>query len=302
MAGQIVVQRGTGTTGGGGGTPGGANTQVQYNDGGAFGGDAGLTFDETNDLLTVVGGLDIDSDTSLLRLGGSQDVVLARDAANALAQRNGTNAQTLRAYETFTDSSNYKRLSLNAGTRVAERHELRVETAGTGGSADLWIDANRALNLLAGANQNVNIIDANGLPYVTWELIPSLSRHRVRAITGQEMRINAATEETVITTSAFTDAGIQFSATSLALGVSVRVTTAIPTATTFDVGVSGATTRYGTGLSTAANTTNVSMGGTALTIYTSATAIRLTPNASPAANTGRVRVTIYYIDLVAPTS
>ena len=39
--------------GGGGGTPGGSNTQIQYNDGGAFGGDSGLTFNETTNLLTI---------------------------------------------------------------------------------------------------------------------------------------------------------------------------------------------------------------------------------------------------------
>lgn len=37
----------------GGGTPGGADTQVQFNDGGVFGGDAGLTFNKTLDALTV---------------------------------------------------------------------------------------------------------------------------------------------------------------------------------------------------------------------------------------------------------
>ncbi len=35
------------------GTPGGNNTQVQYNDNGAFGGDAGLTYDDINNVLTV---------------------------------------------------------------------------------------------------------------------------------------------------------------------------------------------------------------------------------------------------------
>lgn len=40
---------------GGGGTPGGSNTQVQFNDGGALGGDAGLTFDKATDTLTVGG-------------------------------------------------------------------------------------------------------------------------------------------------------------------------------------------------------------------------------------------------------
>lgn len=37
----------------GGGTPGGSNTQVQFNDSGAFGGDAGLTYNKTTDRLTT---------------------------------------------------------------------------------------------------------------------------------------------------------------------------------------------------------------------------------------------------------
>lgn len=39
--------------GAGGGTPGGADTQVQFNDGGSFGGDTGLTYNKTTDTLTV---------------------------------------------------------------------------------------------------------------------------------------------------------------------------------------------------------------------------------------------------------
>ena len=44
---QKVLRNGTWTTlaGGGGGSPGGSNTQVQFNDNGAFGGTTGLTFD-----------------------------------------------------------------------------------------------------------------------------------------------------------------------------------------------------------------------------------------------------------------
>ncbi len=38
---------------GGGGTPGGSDTQVQFNDGGAFGGDAGMTYNKTTNTLTV---------------------------------------------------------------------------------------------------------------------------------------------------------------------------------------------------------------------------------------------------------
>lgn len=42
-----------GGPGGGSGTPGGADTQVQFNDGGAFGGNAGLVYNKTTDTLTV---------------------------------------------------------------------------------------------------------------------------------------------------------------------------------------------------------------------------------------------------------
>ncbi len=35
------------------GNPGGLDTQVQFNDGGTFGGDSGLTYDKTNDILSV---------------------------------------------------------------------------------------------------------------------------------------------------------------------------------------------------------------------------------------------------------
>ena len=43
------------TTSASGGTPGGADTQVQYNDGGAFGGSSGLVWDDTLKRLTVSG-------------------------------------------------------------------------------------------------------------------------------------------------------------------------------------------------------------------------------------------------------
>ena len=42
-----------GGNGGGNGTPGGANTQVQFNDSGSFGGDAGFTYDKNTNILTV---------------------------------------------------------------------------------------------------------------------------------------------------------------------------------------------------------------------------------------------------------
>lgn len=61
--------------------------------------------------------------------GGS--LSLFRDAAATLAQRNGTTQQIFRLYNTYTDSSNYERLTLTgvAGASV----NLTAETLGTGG-------------------------------------------------------------------------------------------------------------------------------------------------------------------------
>jgi hypothetical protein len=41
------------------GNPGGSDTQVQFNDAGNFGGDAGLTYNKTTDVLSVTGGVDV---------------------------------------------------------------------------------------------------------------------------------------------------------------------------------------------------------------------------------------------------
>lgn len=62
----------TNLVGTGGGTPGGSDTQIQFNDGGtAFGGDAGLTYNKTTDSLTVAG----DITGSSLRLTGDLAVI-----------------------------------------------------------------------------------------------------------------------------------------------------------------------------------------------------------------------------------
>lgn len=118
---------------------------------------------------------------------------------------------------------------------------------------------------------------------------------------GENVGVKSLTELTTVAAAAFTDTTIQFPANSVPLGVSVRVTTVIPTAATFDVGDPTTPTLYNAALSTAATTTGKN-GPSAHTRYTAATSVRLTPNLVPGANTGRVRVTLHYIDFTAPTS
>jgi hypothetical protein len=78
-------------------------------------------------------------------IGG--DVTLVRDAADTLAQRRTTNAQTFRVYGTFTDASNHVRAALSSTSTAVT---LAAETAGTG--AD-----NIPLNLTAAGTGTIKV-------------------------------------------------------------------------------------------------------------------------------------------------
>ena len=64
----------TAQTGGGGGngTPGGANTQIQYNNAGNFGATPGFTFDSTANVLAVPGDINLTDGTVIQSSGGIQ--------------------------------------------------------------------------------------------------------------------------------------------------------------------------------------------------------------------------------------
>lgn len=64
------------------------------------------------------------------------DLFIWWDAANILAQRNGTTAQAVRTYNTFTDASNYERLSANWSSNVVS---IVAEQAGTGTAREMQI-------------------------------------------------------------------------------------------------------------------------------------------------------------------
>jgi hypothetical protein len=65
-------------------------------------------------------------------LGEPQDLSLFRDAANTLAQRNGTNAQIFRVYNTFTSSTNHERATFGW---VSNALQIGTEKGSGGGSA-----------------------------------------------------------------------------------------------------------------------------------------------------------------------
>ena len=116
----------TGNGGGGNGTPGGSNTQVQFNNSGSFGGNAGFTFD------TVTGNLNIPNNVIATNFIGYVANANYSNFSNIAASANavdGANVSGAVAYATTANSV--------AGANVSGivANATYATTAGTAGSA-----------------------------------------------------------------------------------------------------------------------------------------------------------------------
>lgn len=106
-----------GPTGGVAGLPAPPNTSIQFNDGGLFGGSSRLTWDGTT--VGLSGAINVSGAT------------LTSDSTHILAQRNGSNAQGSRIYNTYTNASNYERAIIDwAGSPGVL--QIGTQHAGTG--------------------------------------------------------------------------------------------------------------------------------------------------------------------------
>ena len=78
--------------GGGGGSPGGSNTQIQFNDGGSFGGDADLTYNKTTNTLQSAGIItaSLGFSGSLTKLSDGTSYIKAGAGINVSSASNGS--------------------------------------------------------------------------------------------------------------------------------------------------------------------------------------------------------------------
>jgi len=83
---------------------------------------------------------------SQITFGGADDIALERDAANALAIRRGTNAQTVRVYNTWTSTTSFERLNIEWTTNVCT---IGTE-AGSGGGTLRGLRIGSAITSLLG--------------------------------------------------------------------------------------------------------------------------------------------------------
>lgn len=94
-------------------SPGGANTQVQFNDSGSFAGDSGLTYNKTTDLLTVAGGITISTDGAAFTMNGPSgaNISLKRQASGTNKWTFYTNATESYPFSMGVQNAEYQRMS-----------------------------------------------------------------------------------------------------------------------------------------------------------------------------------------------
>jgi hypothetical protein len=129
----------------------------------------------------------------------------------------------------------------------------------------------------------------------TWDIFFNVGRN------GQKVAVRQLTELTPIAAAASTSTTIRIPANALVFAVSTRVVTPLPGTTSYSVGVSGAATRYGSGISSTSGTTYPGTND-GLRYYASDTAVVITPNNTPSDGTGQIRVTIHFLEVTPPKS
>jgi hypothetical protein len=172
--------------------------------------DTGIRWSGTdNDLRFVAGGTDrfrIASNVFQMRSGGTiewssgaiaaaSDLILARDAAGILAQRDGTNAQNFRIYKTYTDASNYERLNISGTT-------ITLQKAGTGGDNDLIINNGTGFGIKfqTSGNTRWNINNSGHLlpeTDITYDIGANGATRPRDVFVGGNLNLGATTELTI---------------------------------------------------------------------------------------------------------
>ena len=95
-------------------------------------------------------------------IGSANDVTLTRDAADTLALRRDTNAQTFRVYNTYTDGSNYERGRLEWNTNTF-RIGTGGQAAGTGTARSVQLDSGSNVFIAAGGTTAQWFFSTTGL-------------------------------------------------------------------------------------------------------------------------------------------
>ncbi len=132
--------------GGGNGTPGGANTQIQYNDSGSFGGNAGFTFNEVDGNVNMPSNLIVAGNI----IGNASNANYANFAGTAY-NVSGSNVTGAVANATYANAANTSNLATYATTANS------VAGANVSGTV-----ANATYALTSGSSTSANTARSSG--------------------------------------------------------------------------------------------------------------------------------------------
>jgi len=155
----------TGNGGGGNGTPGGSNTQVQYNDSGSFGGNVGFTFNEITGALNVPGNV-----TAPYFIGNASYATFAASATTVTAssQPNITSVGSLVSLTVLGNSNTGNIYTSGVSGNISGANVITANTfvGNFTGNLSGTFTGNFVGNLSAGnitSNANVNFTTASNV-------------------------------------------------------------------------------------------------------------------------------------------
>jgi hypothetical protein len=152
--------------GGGNGVPGGANTQIQYNDSGAFGGASGFTFNEVSGNVAIPGSLAVTGTISGTLTTAAQPNITSVGTLTSLAVTGNISAANITA-NTGIFTGNGSGLSAIAGANVTGAVAFATTANAVAGANVSGTVANATFATSAGSATTAGTVTTNAQPNIT---------------------------------------------------------------------------------------------------------------------------------------
>ena len=149
-----AASSGFGGGGGGSTSPGGSDTQVQFNDGGSFGGDAGFTYNKTTNSITgithITSSGNISSSANVIANTGSFNRIIGT-VANSIFTLDFTSGQlSTRLYAPYN-------LSIDSVTNVTGSPTTNITSSGSPYTLGNAITVGTAIDVTASVSSVINL-------------------------------------------------------------------------------------------------------------------------------------------------